>query len=115
MVSIPTIPREHENHNQLGLARRITKQVLGNYLCGNRTVVHDFDSAYPRSCWDSSYNMEFSRPGCYKGFTHCHRYYSVDNIGHCHRYYSVAHIGHCHRYHNVAHIGHCRRYYSVAI
>ena len=30
-----------------------------------------------RSCWDDDFNIEYSRPGCYVGFEHCHH-------GHCH-------------------------------
>ena len=30
-----------------------------------------------RSCWDSDFSIEYSRPGCYVGFEHCHH-------GECH-------------------------------
>lgn len=36
-------------------------------------VTNETDGYEYRSCWDSKFNMEYSRPGCYKGFNHCHR------------------------------------------
>ena len=40
--------------------------------------VHNDEEGYEfRSCWDDDFNIEYSRPGCYKGFEHCHH-------GRCH-------------------------------
>ncbi|XP_023337708.1 uncharacterized protein LOC111708533 [Eurytemora carolleeae] len=58
-----------ENNKTSGL--EFTEQCFNTeQLCVR--VTKDEEGYEYRSCWDSIFNIEFSRPGCYKGFQHCH-------------------------------------------
>ena len=35
-------------------------------------ITKDADNYEYRSCWDDDFNIEYAKPGCYVGFSHCH-------------------------------------------
>jgi len=44
----------------------------GENLCVRVTKEDKEDPFEFRSCWSGEYDIQYTRPGCYKGFTHCH-------------------------------------------
>merc|ERR1712013_454012 len=54
-----SLVQEQECHKGENLCVRVTKE--------------DKDDPFEfRSCWSGEYDIQYTRPGCYKGFTHCH-------------------------------------------
>jgi hypothetical protein len=41
-------------------------------LCVRVTTNSSGEEFEFRSCWSGDYNIQFTRPGCYEGFRHCH-------------------------------------------
>merc|ERR1711936_345126 len=65
-----------------GVKENDTASLDSKEICRNQEnlcvrIKQEEDYYEYRSCWDSDFSIEYSRPGCYKGFSHCHR-------GHCH-------------------------------
>jgi len=61
-----------------GIKENDTSSLDQNQTCINQEqlcvrITHEEDNFEYRSCWESDFNIEYSRPGCYKGFSHCHR------------------------------------------
>ena len=82
-MPVPPTPAKDGHKCYYGLKENKTMTSLDNeQMCreGESLCVRVSDQADDyeyRSCWDDDFNIEYSRPGCYVGFTHCHH-------GRCH-------------------------------
>jgi len=61
-----------------GVKENDTSSLDNKEFCRNQEqlcvrITDEEDNFEYRSCWESDFSIEYSRPGCYKGFSHCDR------------------------------------------